>query len=387
VAAEVPALLSSPQSSLGDAADAAALAPRRPEIDLAKGVCILGVVLIHSQPLIGTAFHRCVVNRAVPVFLVLFGLTSELWWQARERRGTPLREWYATRLLRLMIPLWGALALWWMAVAVSAAPTPITIWRVLETLVGYLAPLRTGWFVTLILQLVVVFPALRWAVVRIGALPTLVACALIAIVSHTHMDQVIHFMRFVLLDRSTHPHVLDLFYFFWIFAPASFVLVVAGIVLARRPSLLGTRPAVIAAAVFVAGTTATRTLVPDAALTPALVSLLDIPLTIALLGAMASLNARRSAARALAWWGTASWGMYLGQMVLHDGLHLFELRPEEGPIALRWVYCAILLLGATGLVIVGELLRSRAGVLTGSQRPKTPVAAAKSTIATHAPTA
>lgn len=335
-------------------------APRRPEIDLAKGVCILGVVLIHSQPLVGIAFHWCVVNRAVPVFIVLFGITSELWWRARERHATPLREWYAARLLRLMIPLWGALALWWVAVAVSTAPTPITIWRVLETVLGYLAPLRTGWFVTLILQLVLVFPALRWAVVRIGALPTLVACALIAAVSHTHTYQVIHLMRFVLLDRSTHPHILDLFYFFWIFAPAYFVLVVAGIVLARRPSLLGTRPAVLAAAVFVAGVVAARTLVPDAALTPAFISLLDVPLTIALLGAMASLDARRPSARALAWWGTASWGMYLGQMVIHDWLHLFALRPEEGAVALRWMYCAFLLLGATGLVIVGERIRSRA---------------------------
>ena len=53
-------------------------APRLPAIDLVKGCAILWVLFIHSQALGDGPLFRYVVNQAVPIFVVLFGLNSEL---------------------------------------------------------------------------------------------------------------------------------------------------------------------------------------------------------------------------------------------------------------------------------------------------------------------
>ena len=52
-----------------------------PELDWLKGFSILSVVCIHAKLYADTAAFNGVVNRAVPIFLVLFGVTSELWWE------------------------------------------------------------------------------------------------------------------------------------------------------------------------------------------------------------------------------------------------------------------------------------------------------------------
>ena len=49
---------------------------RYKEIDILKGVAILWVLLIHARPLVGTFLGDFVVDRAVQVLLVLFGITS-----------------------------------------------------------------------------------------------------------------------------------------------------------------------------------------------------------------------------------------------------------------------------------------------------------------------
>ena len=52
--------------------------PRWAEIDLLKGLAILWVLLIHSRALGDGPGFLYVVNRAVPLFVILFGLNSTL---------------------------------------------------------------------------------------------------------------------------------------------------------------------------------------------------------------------------------------------------------------------------------------------------------------------
>src|SRR5689334_2863844 len=123
--------------------------PRDPAIDLTKGCAILGVLLIHSSALHGNFVFRNVVNHAVGVFVVLFGVNATLWW----RRRTPSRdwrEWYARWVGRIMVPVWAMLPLWW-AMALYFRPFGVTLGWTLPVVqaAGYLRYVGTGWFVTL----------------------------------------------------------------------------------------------------------------------------------------------------------------------------------------------------------------------------------------------
>src|SRR6266403_1488687 len=73
-------------------------------IDMLKGCAILWVMLIHAEALHGHAVFTHLVNHAVGIFVVLFGLNSELWWRDRELRSD-LGRWYASRARRLLVPL------------------------------------------------------------------------------------------------------------------------------------------------------------------------------------------------------------------------------------------------------------------------------------------
>src|ERR1700752_2162708 len=79
----------------------------RADIDMAKGFAILCVMLIHSEPLTGTLLHDYVINRAVPIFVTMFGMTSAMWWRSRTALAprAAVAEWYASRFWRLMIPV------------------------------------------------------------------------------------------------------------------------------------------------------------------------------------------------------------------------------------------------------------------------------------------
>ena len=48
-----------------------------PEIDRVKGVAILMVVAIHAKIAENTLIHEQLVNRAVPIFLLVFGVMSD----------------------------------------------------------------------------------------------------------------------------------------------------------------------------------------------------------------------------------------------------------------------------------------------------------------------
>jgi peptidoglycan/LPS O-acetylase OafA/YrhL len=147
----------------------------RSEIDRAKGWAILAVVCIHARLLEGTVAFEHVINRAVPVFLILFGVTSELWWRRRERddsssSGSITVSWYRARLTRLFPPLWAMATAWWLvAIATGGAYTFAWGWGdAIVTYAGYSPWIGASWFVTVVLELVLFFPLLRALATRRG---------------------------------------------------------------------------------------------------------------------------------------------------------------------------------------------------------------------------
>src|SRR4026208_2429584 len=93
-----------------------------PELDWLKGFAIACVVCIHAELYSHTLFFDRIVNRAVPIFTVLFGVTSELWWKralTSQAGSGPIARWYRTRLQRLIIPFWALGAAWWIGVLAS----------------------------------------------------------------------------------------------------------------------------------------------------------------------------------------------------------------------------------------------------------------------------
>jgi peptidoglycan/LPS O-acetylase OafA/YrhL len=343
---------------------------RRTEIDRLKGLAILGVLVIHAGPLVGTLPGRLLVDRAVPVLLVLFGLTSELWWQrhAGGRGAATVAAWLGSRVRRLMVPLWGALALWWLGVVALGWPPPLAPRFVVATALGYLPWIGTGWFVTLILALVVLFPALRWAVVRFGAPACLGLAAVATVASHVWTYEITAALRVLLRDSGPRAG-LEAFFYFWIFPPKHFFGVVAGIVLARCAP--GRVPVAAATAALALGWVVSGVLSAEPRALEALAALLDVPLTVVLLAVLASVPLPAAVAAPLAWCGRASWGIYLGQMLIHDGLHGLDLHPEAAPLAMRWLYAGALLVGAVTLTVVGGDVRRRgARVLGGRSGPR-----------------
>jgi peptidoglycan/LPS O-acetylase OafA/YrhL len=331
----------------GKAGDATSAADRYWHIDALRGAAMLCVLLIHADPLRGNALHNQVVNRAVPVLLVLFGLSSQLSWDrlAASSFWQAARSYWSARLVRLVPPVWAAVCAWWLLVAtLQIAPNPDWKWLLAHAL-GYVPQLGTGWFITLILPLVLLFPFLYLALRVMGPAPTCVAALAISGYLHLRADLVTDWVSFLLRD-SAHMEGFFRFYYFWIFPPARVFLLVAGMILAQR----GVRiplPLTLACAGFVVASAIVRsTLLADSGLTGfALHAITDVPLTLLALELFRVVFSERSA-RVLIWLGRSSWGVYLGQMVVHCALYETWLRTFEDTTAMRWLYFACLLLGA-----------------------------------------
>ncbi|HEX7477092.1 MAG TPA: acyltransferase family protein [Polyangiales bacterium] len=341
------------------------------EIDRLKGLAMLGVICIHAKLGDGTELYEQLINRAVPVFVVLFGATSELWWSAQsarvalggEARGA-LHAWYRTRGLRLLVPAWSAVTLWWLMAYALGATTPRHLsWLQLGvSYLGYAPWIGISWFVTLVLQLVLVFPALRWVQLRLGDLATLLVAFGLSSLCTWELWQIVDFGYRHLGSGVPKPG----WYYFWIFSPRFFWQVAAGSCIARfwhaRPSA---RVTVVAAGVFVVSVVLShvaRGAQDDVFAGPLREQIVmrfgDVPLALALLGVAGWLCAQGRAARFLVWLGLASWGVYLGHMLVHELFHLTHHAPETGPTARRVLYALTLLGGGCALARLGDRLRS-----------------------------
>jgi len=339
-------------------------APRPPghrdEIDWAKGFAILCVLLIHARPLVGWPVHDYVIDRAVPMFLTLFGLTSEYWWQ---RHGDPLprgalRRWLGGRLRRLMPPVWVVVAVYWCLVLASPSAHLATPLSVAASVAGLVPSMGTFWFVTLILQWILLFPAVRWCVVALGALPCVALSLAINYATHWYCLDVMEIVEPVIRPVGQ-PHE---FYHFWIFPTQYVFLVVCGIAVGRMPGAW--RPAArgFALLALAAGVYVHATLVTNFGFTcsrEGFLRLVDVPLTLSLLSLLALLRPWSARLRWLRWCGLSSWGLYLGQLLVHESLHLFGIVPEQAALPIRWLYFVALLAGALLLVAVGSAVRRR----------------------------
>jgi peptidoglycan/LPS O-acetylase OafA/YrhL len=334
---------------------------RRAEIDWLKGAAILGVFLIHARPLVGTSVSDLLINRAVQVFIVLFGVTSQLWWGAHERSSfaATARAWYRTRLPRLMVPVWGMLVIWWTVTCAYRTEPWCSPPTVLATVVGYMPWVGTGWFVTLIIQLVILFPLIVLGVARLGRATCLVVSFAVMVVSHLYAKEIVALGSWLLLASAPGTGFFA-YYYLWIFSPARLFLVVAGMTIAHRR--LGVTDVVLWSIVFAVGVAFDEHLA-DRSASYSLRAAMDVPLTIVLLVLIRGVRVLPPVADLLAWCGSASWGLYLGQLLVHTSFYALGSEPDRGAVPIRWAYVACLFVGAVGFVTIGEAVRARAGTL------------------------
>ena len=319
---------------------------RLDSIDLAKGCAILWVFLIHSQALGESRLFLYVVNQAVPVFVVLFGVNSELWW----RRHGALGEWYAGRVRRIVVPMWAAVGVWW-ALALYLRPLTVTLTRTLALwhLAGYLAEVGTGWFITMILQFVLVFPLLHAATRRWGPLPLLAVGVAVTVACAAFQFRLMALLR----DFGPLPgEVRQEFLNFYVFAPRFLAHVAFGMALAPHVRGLGVAAGAVAVAAYLACVALAR-----GALGPAFAagggSLIGLPLAVVLLAGFNVAPRVPLATPALAWLGRSSYGLYLGQLLVHNAFVFVLGIALYGQLNL-WLYTLALMIGALFLVALGE---------------------------------
>jgi len=333
--------------------------PRLPAIDLVKGCAILCVLFIHSQALGDGPLFLYVVNQAVPIFVVLFGLNSELWWQARSGSEATIASFYASRARRILVPMWAALAVWW-TLALLLRPADVVLTRTLPLwhAAGWLSQVGTGWFVTMIIQLVLVFPLLHALARRAGTETVLVAglaCTLACV-------RFRFLLSAALAGVGPAPGRAQDFFNYFVFSPRLLAHVAFGMWLAPKVDRLGGTAAALAAAAFAAcvagaegGFGASRA--------PYAAALVPLPLTVLLLAAWRLLPRVAGVTPAFEWLGQSSYGVYLGQLLTHNafvfalGLGLYQRFD-------LWLYTAALLAGGLFFVWLGESLRrvARGGI-------------------------
>jgi peptidoglycan/LPS O-acetylase OafA/YrhL len=319
---------------------------RLDSIDLAKGCAILWVFLIHSQALGETRSFLYLVNQAVPVFVVLFGVNSEIWW----RRHGALGEWYAGRFRRIVVPMWASVAVWW-ALALYFRPLTVTLTRTLALwhLAGYLTEVGTGWFITMILQFVVVFPLLHATTRRWGPLPLLAVGVLVTVACGLLQFRLMALLRgFGPLPGEVRQEFLN----FYVFGPRFLAHVAFGIALAPRVRELGVAAGAVALAAYLGCVALAR-----GALGPALASagssLIGLPLAVVLLAGFNLAPRVPVATPALAWLGRSSYGLYLGQLLVHNAFVFVLGIALYGQLNL-WLYTLALMVGAFFFVALGE---------------------------------
>ncbi len=336
------------------------------EIDVLKGVAILFVCMIHAQPLSGTLVFELVVNRAVPIFLVLFGFTSVLWWERNSHRGWGATSilWLRSRLVRLMVPVWAAMMIFWCLQVASRNPFPLeNPGAVALSFLGYMPLVGTGWFVTLILEFVALFPILMGLRRLIGAVALMLVGAAVTTLCTAHPLEIVDAVRMLLRDSAP----VDVFFYYWVFAPAVLWHVAGGMLLAGLGvPWRSTTTSLAVAGAYVVGLLVYLTASDPSALRNGSTNFLDLPLTLLCLAAIAGfMRGAGPITSRLRWCGLHSWGMYLGQLLVHNLISMSRLSrwaDEYGAFWTRWVMFAALAGGAVVAVKIAESVRERSGL-------------------------
>jgi peptidoglycan/LPS O-acetylase OafA/YrhL len=317
---------------------------RLPQLDVAKGFAILGVIAIHSEVFAPSVFNTHIVNRSVPMFLVMFGMTTTLWWSSANEPGR-VGAWYRSRLARLAPPYWAAVFVWWIAQALLARE-PLGVAVLAASLLSYAPWIQTSWFVAVILQLILVFPLLALLSRKLGPIPVTVAALGILIAAQSHAIG----LNVWLHDRLPYSDAAVGFYPFWLFIPHYFWLVLCGTQMTKWAISPSIRDLLIALTVFViAGVVEPLVTTPSALLRVA-ASIADPARTVLLLGASVIVARAELPRRALTWLGKNSWEIYVGQMAVHS-LAYPAWERSGGPFEHRIEYTLVLMIGGIGFAI------------------------------------
>jgi len=337
-------------------------AARLDSIDMVKGWAIVGVTFIHSTVLgQDSLWMTLLFLHAVPVFLVLFGMNSESWFRRHAASGRT-RDWYERGVKRILIPTWATLAVWWtLVLALDPGIVRVTISLPVYHALGYLKQVGTGWFVTVVIQLVVLFPLFHWLARRAG-IGVLLALGLASTVLTLYWVQTI---------RAT----LGLGGWM-VLAPRFFAHVAFGMLLAPHVRRIGGRAVAAALAAYVV-----LALVQEKVFLAQwwrfANRLLELPLTVLLLAAMPWVARAASLRTGLSWLGRHSFGLYLGQLLTHNAF-LFRFGGEctifgcQGGLFERfdlWLYTAILAAGSLFFLAVGHMALRAAEALRSNGVP------------------
>lgn len=151
-------------------------APRRRlrEIDVLKGLAIIGVMVQHAftSRWLYDSWDTLWAGQAVPVFFVLMGLNAT---QSMDRRpAASLRELYTARYFRgrfrrLVVPI---LLIWPVAIVVALIAGEFHIGPTILVGVLPIASSPGNYFITIVLEFAVVFPAVYWCFRRAPGLTT-----------------------------------------------------------------------------------------------------------------------------------------------------------------------------------------------------------------------
>jgi peptidoglycan/LPS O-acetylase OafA/YrhL len=320
---------------------------------MAKGCAILGVLVIHADAMHDDFLFRHVVNQAVPVFVVLFGVNAAFWWQRRTPR-TDWRAWYARWVDRVMVPVWAMLPLWW-AMALYFRPWGLTLswWLPLVQALGYLQYVGTGWFVTLAIQLALLQPLLEAFARRFGQ-PALLVLALALTTAITAVGSLV-------IGPS---ELMD----YAMFSPRVLGLVAFGMTLAPYVRRLDWRAAVGAAAVFAVAVVAREACAAELSDLADVVAgeaawVSSLAVTVMLLVILRPVTEVAVVAPALEWLGQSSYGIYIGQLIVHNFcVYAFGIDHFYERIA-GWPYVAVLLAGGIGFTWLGGTLRRATALL------------------------
>ena len=317
---------------------------------MVKGWAIIGVTLIHSWVLADSRWMTFLFYHSVPIFLILFGLNSEGWFERHNQSGR-LQQWYGRGFRRILLPAWATCLAWWAIVLILRPPeemvrikATLPLWHLL----GWFKQIGTSWFITLILQLFALFPLFYFFRKKFGWTALLLTAGAIS------------------LPVTMYPlHIKDVLGDggWLIFAPRFAIHVAFGMWLSARVGRIGPRSILLALLVIL----------PLYAIEDRLIlrewwrvadRLLELPLAVLLLALMAALSGISVFEKPLSWLGQHSWGLYLGQMLTHNaflyrfggGCNLYGCSEGIFERWNLWVYSAVLLAGSIAFVWFGNWL-------------------------------
>lgn len=324
-------------------------------IDVLRGLATLGVVAIHAGPTRDWSIHPMTVGRSVPVFLVLMGVSAELWRQ-RLRPTHLWRQYVTSAARRLLVPYLGwLLCLIALAAATDRLPAEPAMWPFVA--IGYVPWAGPTWFIGAVFLLTPLIPLLLWAAERwsVRAL-TLVALA-VTLAAQLDSLRIARMMAEVYPVRSD-PMVISLF---WHFVPAYFWHVCGGIWLARRGVQVS--PSLVAIALLTLLWIHIWLAVPGRfpLHENAAFALADVPLCLVLIAVSGSLASRLRVARMLGAVGRRSWGIYLGHVLVFDLFDFNGWNFQFGSQPVRWLFFLVLFGAGLLLTAVGRALRDRLG--------------------------